>query len=124
MSHITMRRRFDPGRWYFNYLNRRIQGFGVLDAARPGAGRACGREKVYDVPVWLLGREIATVRVPGASADGAKDFALRYLSANLYPHKTAESAFPLPLGGREIIPAGQARSDGEPQAMPVSSPPE
>lgn len=105
-----MTRRFRPWRWHGEYANRRLQGFGMMDAARLASGRPCEREQVYNVPVWLHGRRIATVRVPGATAYGAERFALRYLSANLYPHKTVKSARPLPPGGREITLAATAEA--------------
>ena len=101
--HTRFALRLTSGRWLARYRQRRIQGFGVRDAARLASGRPCDREKVYDVPFWLLGYRIATVRVPGANAYGAEQFAERYLAANLYPHQTAASAAALPRGGREII---------------------
>ncbi|HEY2088632.1 MAG TPA: hypothetical protein VGH54_21755, partial [Mycobacterium sp.] len=100
---------FQPWRWYVSYSQRRLQGFGMADAARLASGRPCEREKAYDVPVWVLGRQVAIVRVPGASAAGAEDFALRYVAANTYPHETAESDRPLPACGREVVLVPLAR---------------
>lgn len=104
-----MKRKFQPWRWYVSYSQRRLQGFGMADAARLASGRPCEREKAYDVPVWVLGRQVAIVRVPGASAAGAEDFALRYVAANTYPHETAESDRPLPACGREVVLVPLAR---------------
>jgi hypothetical protein len=89
-------------RWRARYSQRRLQGFGRRDAAALASGKPCGRAKVYDVPFWLAGRKIATVRVPAANRYGAEQFAERYLFASLYPHQTAEVPVPLPPGGRSI----------------------
>jgi len=100
--HVRFALQIASGHWRVKYSQRRLQGFGRRDAAALASGRPCDREKVYDVPFWLQGRRIATVRVPAAHAYGAAQFAERYLIANLYPHKTAEVTVPLPPGGRGI----------------------
>jgi hypothetical protein len=106
------------GQWCHRYWRRRRQGFGVLDAARLASGRpSSAREEVWDVPFWLSGRMIATVRVPAASEEGAITYAGIYLHANLYPHKVGKSAEPLPRGGREIVLPERAPevTSGDPQ---------
>lgn len=102
---MRLRSRLDH--WHQRYWERRRQGFTVPEAAWLASGRSCKRGAVYDVPVWLSGRHIATVRTPGATRDGAEDFALRYLKANLYPHKVTTAAGPLSSTGREFWFAGR-----------------
>jgi hypothetical protein len=100
---MGQQRRFRPGRWVTDYSHRRLQGFSIRDAATLASGRRCGREFVWDVPFWLYGRRIATVRVPGADPYGAERFAARFLFANIYPRLTCESGESLPRDGRGII---------------------
>lgn len=68
----------------------------------------------YDVSFAIYGRVIAVVRVAGEDEDSAREFAERYLHANLTPQSVVKSPGSLPPAGREIrlVPSAGTRMPG------------